>query len=214
MSAPGARWARLDELDRVPLEGAWWRPVRRRLGVTAFGVNAYTADATGDPLIEEHDERSPGAGGQQELYVVVAGRARFELDGEAVDAPAGTLIAVEPGTLRSATAAEAQTTVLVLGGPPGAALPPSPFEYWYSAIPAHEAGDHAAACETIAEGLEHYPDHGAIHYALACELSLIGRAEAAIEHLTAAFADDPRTREWALDDRDLDPIRERPDYPG
>ena len=87
MSESGARRARISELERIPLDGAWWRPLRRRLGVTSFGINAYTADAAGDPLIEEHDEHSPGAGGHEELYLVVTGRAAFTVDGEEIEAP-------------------------------------------------------------------------------------------------------------------------------
>jgi hypothetical protein len=79
---------KLDELDRVrATEGpAWWRPVRRALGLTAFGINAYTADAAGNELIERHDELSPGAGGHEELYLVVSGAARFTVAGEEVEA--------------------------------------------------------------------------------------------------------------------------------
>ena len=42
--------------------GAPRRPVRRRLGITAFGTNAYTADA-GNSVVEEHheEERPRGA---------------------------------------------------------------------------------------------------------------------------------------------------------
>ena len=53
----------LDDLDRIQTGGAgWWRPIRRALGVTSVGVNAYTADEEGAELIERHDENSPGAG--------------------------------------------------------------------------------------------------------------------------------------------------------
>jgi tetratricopeptide (TPR) repeat protein len=210
----GFRFARLDELDRVPLEAGWWRPVRRRLGVSAFGVNAYTADEAGQQVIERHDERSPGAGGHEELYVVLTGRASFEIEGEAVDAQAGSMLAIEPGATREATATAPDTTVLVIGGDPGSALPPSPFEYWYTAIPAHEAGDYERAYEIVAEGLEHWPDHGTIHYVLGCEAALAGRRAQALEHLRVAFANDPRTREWAAGDSDLDSIRDDPDFPG
>ena len=55
-----------------------WRPVRRRLGITAFGINAYTGEP-GENVVEKHDEERLG---HEELYVVVSGRARFELDGE------------------------------------------------------------------------------------------------------------------------------------
>ncbi len=69
----------LDDLDRIEAGGAgWWRPIRRALGVTAFGINAYTADAEGDELIETHDENSVGAGRHEELYVVLSGEAAVE----------------------------------------------------------------------------------------------------------------------------------------
>ena len=37
---------RLDEIEGVPVLGTLvWKPVRKTLGVTAFGINAYTAAA-------------------------------------------------------------------------------------------------------------------------------------------------------------------------
>jgi mannose-6-phosphate isomerase-like protein (cupin superfamily) len=200
----------LDSLDSVPLEQGIWHPVRRALGVTGFGINAYSATEPGAPLIEEHDETSPGAGGHEELYFLVRGSARFEIDGETVEASAGTMILIEPEVRRKATATSEDATVVVIGGRRGAAMPPSPFEYWYAAIPAHEAGDHRRAYEIAAEGLEHYPEHGTLHYALACEAALVGERERALEHLRTAFAEDPRTREWARTDSDLDGLREDP----
>ena len=213
LSGPGYRRASVDELERVPLEEGIWRPLRRALGVTAFAINAYSSEAPGDPLIEDHDETSAGAGGHQELYLVQRGRARFTVDGETVELAAGGMLLVEPGIRRSAVGAELETTVIVIGGPPGAALPPSPFEYWYAAIPLSRAGDHEAAYEVAAAGLEHYPEHGTLHYALACEAELAGRRERALEHLRAAFADDPRTRGWAEADEDLGSLRSDPQFP-
>jgi len=215
-SAEGKRFrvAELDGLERVPLEGFAWRPVRRALGVTAFGINAYSAERAGDRVIEEHDETSPGAGRHEELYLVVRGSASFTIDGERVEAPAGTMLLIEPGAVRGALATAPDTTVFVIGGAPGAALPPSPFEYWYAAIPASEAGDHQRAYEIAAEGLEHYPDHGSLHYALACEQALLGDRERALGHLRVAFTNDPRTREWARDDSDLDSLRDDPVFDG
>jgi tetratricopeptide (TPR) repeat protein len=200
----------LDSLEAIPLEEGVWRPVRRALGVTAFGINAYTATAAGASLIERHDETSAGAGGHEELYIVARGAAAFEIDGERVEAPEGTMILIEPGLVREATAATDDATVLVIGGRPGTAMPPSPFEYWYAAIPAHEAGDYGRAYEIAAEGLEPYPDHGTLHYVLACELALLGERDRALEHLRTAFANDPRTREWARTDSDLDSLRDDP----
>ena len=211
---PSARVLRLDQVERVPLDDGDWLSLRRPLAVTAFGINAYTARDADSPLIERHDERSSGAGAHQEVYLVQQGHAVFTVDDEEVDAPAGTLVAIDPGSTREARNAAPNTVVVVIGGKPGAAMPPSPFEYWYAAIPAHEAGDHTAAAQTIAEGFEHYPDHGLIHYTYACELALLGRREAALEHLATAFSKDPRIRGWAEDDTDLDSIRDSPDYPG
>jgi tetratricopeptide (TPR) repeat protein len=210
---PAYRVLALGDLKRVPLDQGMWRPVRRRLGVTAFGINAYTADRAGDALIEPHDETSPGAGGHEELYLTTAGRATFTVAGSQVDVPSGTMLLVEPGTRREAVAAEDSTTVLVIGGRPGAALPPSPYEYWYSAIPAAEAGDFERAYAIVAEGLEHWPDHGSIHYALGCYAARLGNREPALEHLRLAFAEDPRTREWAATDSDLDAIRDDLTFP-
>ena len=47
-------------------------PVRRTFGITAFGINAYTAK-TGEHVVEEHDESRLG---HEEVYAVIAGRAR------------------------------------------------------------------------------------------------------------------------------------------
>src|SRR5919199_5457569 len=109
----------LDELERIPLEDGIFRPIRHALGVTAFGVNAYTGDQPGDRVIETHDETSMGAGAHEELYFVATGEAAFEIDGEQVAAPTGTMLLIPPGTTRGATAAAPDTTVLVIGGKPG-----------------------------------------------------------------------------------------------
>jgi len=42
-----ARVVRIADLDRIPAAGGIFRPVRRALGVHAFGVNAYTAASAG-----------------------------------------------------------------------------------------------------------------------------------------------------------------------
>jgi hypothetical protein len=210
---PAVRALHLDDLERVPLAHGSWRPVRRALGITGFGVNAYTADAAGDDVIEPHDERSAGAGGHEELYVVATGAVAFTVDGERIDAPAGTLVFVPPGVHREAVATAPATTVLVLGGRPGAALPVSPFEYWYAAIPASEAGDLRQAIEVLAEGLDEWPDHPRIHYHLACLHARAGDREAALRHLRVAVERDPAAVEHAATDPDLDAIRDDPEFP-
>ncbi len=91
--------AHLEDLDRIRVGALTWRPVRERLGATAFGVNAWTADAVGDEVIESHTEGTASSPGHEELYLVVAGRATFTVGEEEIDAPVGTLVHVEVGTL-------------------------------------------------------------------------------------------------------------------
>ena len=195
---------RLAELQRIAVAGTIMRPIRRPLGVSAFGINAFTGANAGDLVIEPHDELNPGGGHHEELYIVVTGHATFELDGDEVDAPAGTLVFVQPEQHRSAHAREDDTTVLVIGGKPGAAGPPSPFEYYF--VAAGEAP--ARAYEICAEGLEHYPDHASLHYNLACYAALAGQREDALRHIAIAFEKEPKARSWAADDSDLDSIRD------
>ena len=90
-----------------------------RVGVSGFGVNAYTGEQPGDAVIEPHDETGMGSGHHEELYVVLAGEATFTIGEEAVAAPTGTLLFVPPGIRRQAVAAVAETTVLVVGGKGG-----------------------------------------------------------------------------------------------
>lgn len=209
-----AKVLRLDDVERIAVAGVNWLPLRRALGATGFGVAAFSAGEAGEQLIEPHDETSGGAGGHEELYVVLSGRARFVLGDEGRDAAAGTLVLVPVGMHRSATAEEANTVMLAIGGLPGAALPPSPFEYWFLAQPAYDAGDYERAIEIASEGLAEYPEHPSLRYQLACYCSLAGRSDEAIEHLRMAFAgNDPRVREWAADDSDLDAIRNHARYP-
>jgi hypothetical protein len=201
----------LDDVDRIHAGGAgWWRPIRRSLGITAFGVNAYTADRAGDPLIETHDETSFGAGRHEELYFVASGRATFTIAGTELDAPTGSLLLVPAGTERGAVAAAPDTAVLVIGGKPGAALPISPYEHWYAAQPAYEAGDYARAVAIASEGLHDWPEHSSLNYQLACFEALAGHRERAIDHLRIAYANNPETRKWAAGDDDLATVREDP----
>ena len=94
--------ARLDEIDALPDWSYRYRPVRHHFGITSFGVTAWVGAAAGDPIINEYDEDSEPA---EELFVVVSGRAMFEVEGEEVEAAPGTLISTRQGTRRTAVAA-------------------------------------------------------------------------------------------------------------
>lgn len=172
---------RLDELEGIPVFGTLvWKPVRKTLGVTAFGINAYTAAAAGDDVVEEHDE---GQGGHEEIYAVVRGHATFTVDGDEVDAPAGTLVYLDdPTQTRHAVAKEAGTTVLAIGGAPGR-HEVSAWEYFFPALPAEEAGDYDTARSILEEALTEL-DHSAIHYRLARVETLAGNRDRALDELS------------------------------
>jgi mannose-6-phosphate isomerase-like protein (cupin superfamily) len=127
--------ARLDDIPDDHPEGWWdheaatpgfgrrWHSVRRFFGVEGFGIAASGADA-GEELIVPHTElgNDPDAEyvtGQEEVYFLVRGRARFELDGEGLDMAAGDILFVPPHVHRGATATEDDTLVLGVGGAPG-----------------------------------------------------------------------------------------------
>lgn len=189
------------------------RPVRLHFGINSFGINAYSASAD-ERVIEEHDELGHGAGGQEELYFVAAGHATFELGGEEVDAPAGTLVFVrDPAVRRGAIAIEGDTTVLVVGGVPGRAFEPSPWEAWLAAKPLLDAGQPDRGAAVFLEALERHPGNPNVLYNLACFESLAARPDDALAHLVQAIELDPRMREWAQTDDDFAAIREDPRFP-
>jgi mannose-6-phosphate isomerase-like protein (cupin superfamily) len=205
----------ISDLDPVPaLDGALlWHPLRHALGVTAFGVNAYTAPSAGRDVVEEHTEGDE-TGGHEELYVVLSGCARFTIDGEQLDAPAGTCVFLpDPTSKRYAVALEDATRVLAVGGEPGKPFEVSAWEWRFRASPHIKAGEWERALEILTEGLELNRGDGSLLYNVACCEAQLGRLDDANAHLAEALADDPRVREWGAEDTDLDPLRERPDFP-
>jgi quercetin dioxygenase-like cupin family protein len=199
---------KLDEIEplddgRTPL-----KPVRHRLGITAFGVNAWTAAAAGDRMIPEHDQEND----DEELYLVQRGRATFELDGERVDAPAGTLVFVQPAVRRTAFAEEAETTILAVGATPGEAFQPAGWEIWFPFRQLYESGMYAEIADRGRELIETQPPYAEPVYNLACCEALAGRPADAIEHLRRAIELHEPLRELAQTDSDLDPIRDEPSF--
>jgi tetratricopeptide (TPR) repeat protein len=203
----------LDELppQRGADEARWFR-LRRDLDVGAFGVNAYGADA-GKRVIEEHDELGTAAGKHEELYVVLRGSARFELDGSEHTVPAGNVVFVSDRKVRrGAIAVEDGTVVLVAGGTPGKAYEVSAWEAAGDAYPLWEDGRHQEALEILRSVAEEYPEAGIVLYNTACLEALVGEPEAAIDHLKRSIALEERFRDFARTDEDFASIRDRPDF--
>jgi hypothetical protein len=203
----------ITDITPIPVAGVGYRLVRRELGITAFGINAFTADA-GQQLIEEHDEKGSGAGGHEELYVIIAGHARFTIDGAEHDAPAGTLVFLpDPESRRTATALADGTTAIAVGGAPGEPYRVSPWEPTFAAKPLADAGDPGAAADLMLEVLADHPGNASVLYNTACFEALAGRREDALAHLREAVELDSETRAWAATDEDFDSIRDAPEFP-
>jgi hypothetical protein len=183
--------------------------VRKTLGVTAFGINAYTAANAGDEVVEEHTEEQLG---HEEIYVVMSGHATFTVDGEEVDAPAGTLVYLDDAAQkRHAIAKAAGTTVLAIGGVPGT-HETSAWEHWFPALPLMRAGDYDAARRVLEEALQE-KEAPVMHYQLACLEALAGNRERALDELAIAIEGGERFRGYAATDEDFASIRDDPRFP-
>jgi len=195
---------KIDELDRIPVEqGLEWRPIRRRLGIRAFGMNAYTAEKAGDHVVEEHKEGS----GHEEVYIVMAGLARFTVDGDDFDAPAGTIVYLpDPEVLRSATSQEKGTTVLAVGGWPDKAFEPSGWEWRFEAEPLSAAGKHDEALAIMEDAVAQFGESGPGLFHVARFEARAGRVDDAKEHIARALELNPEFREYAEKDADLAPL--------
>jgi mannose-6-phosphate isomerase-like protein (cupin superfamily) len=92
----------LDEMQGNEIDARVRMDIRRHFGIRAFGTSAVRS-IDGGVVIREHNELGfrIGQSGQEELYVVLAGRATFTVDGEQVDARSGTVVFVrDPAATR------------------------------------------------------------------------------------------------------------------
>jgi hypothetical protein len=178
---------RIDDIEGLPVLGSlMWQPVRKPLGITAFGINAYTATNAGDEVVEDHTELT-----DEEAYIVIRGHATFTVDGEEIDAPWGTIVFLDDlNQQRSAIAKEAGTTVLAIGGRPGV-HPISSWEYIFPSLPARNAEDWDTARTILEEAVTERPDIPAIRYHLAQVEARAGNADRALELLSGACEERP-----------------------
>lgn len=208
-SYKSAHFTDIEVIDdgRCPL-----RPVRHHFGIRTFGVTTWTASQAGDRLINEHDETDVG---KEELYLVLHGRARFELDGEQLDAPTGTFVYAAPEVRRTAFAEEPGTTLVAMGGAaPGQPYVVEGWEIWSPMMELFRAGQYAEAADWVKARLksDDLEPSATLYYNLACAESLAGRHEETLEHLARAIEMDGQFRGLAAEDSDFDPVREQPDF--
>jgi uncharacterized cupin superfamily protein len=106
----------LTELSTVATEFGRWQALNNPLGLTGFGINAFTADI-GEVADSGHDESESH---QEELYIVVHGSAIVTVDGVEHVATPGTLVSVpDPATMRSIRVLESGTRIVCIGARPG-----------------------------------------------------------------------------------------------
>ena len=203
---PNWQVARLEDIERRDRD----IPVREHLGIHAFGINAFTPGEDG-MLISEHDESGSG---QEELYLVLDGNATFEIDGETLDAPAGTFVFVRPDSRRKATG---NGTVLALGATPGEAYQALDWgDAWLfhrDSMTAYGEQRYADALQAVRGGLEQMPDHPGLHYNYACFATLAGdTGDEMFGHLRRSVQLHPSFREQARRDEDLAAVRDDPRF--
>lgn len=205
---PGIRALSLFDEDYVSVLGGSldWLPLRRRLGIQAFGINAFRAKAAGDNVIEDHVE-SPG---QQELYVVITGRMRMSVGDEEREAAAGDVLFVEdPDLRRGAIALEDDTLVLAVGGWADQAYHSLPWEPIFLAQDAMGRGDWAEAAEILERESGEHREKWIVRFRLACCRAQMGELDTAADELAKAIEANPDARERALEEDALAPIRDR-----
>lgn len=201
----------LNELEAFPYHqrgGQKLLPIQRITNFQPAGMNGWIGDP-GEPLVPEHAEDSDN----EELYVVVQGRATFTVDGNSFDAPAGTLVHALPGELRSAKSEEPSTIIAAIGATIG-----QPFDNpgWTSFVVAdalRREGRLDEARVAVAEMLALHPNAWHAPYNAACFESLAGNADAAFDHLRRAKKMDPEgVKPYLAEDADLDSIRDDPRF--
>lgn len=199
----------LDEVATARHRGSNLIPVRHTLGFRPAGVNAWVA-GSGEQLIPPHEEDS----GNEELYVVVRGRATFTVGEATSDAPAGTLVFVPPLVHRTAVAQEDGTIVFAVGGSVGEAFNAGGWDAFAIASTYLEAGRLADARAVMAELIAEKPGHWPTHYNAGCLEAQARNADAALEHLRRAkeLDGDGDSAEYFRGDSDLDPLRDDPRF--
>ena len=181
-------------------------PLRHRLGLSAFGANCWTAEV-GKAIVPRHEEDS----GNEELYVVVRGRARFLVDGEELDAPTGTLVHVRAGEMREAFAEDPGTIVLAAGATPGEPFVAGGWDEMIVAFAEAADGNVDEGRVVLERVAERHRDHWGVAYNAACFEARFGERDAAFTHLATAFErDEGSARGWAEHDSDLDSLRDDP----
>jgi quercetin dioxygenase-like cupin family protein len=206
---PGYEILSLAEVERYPdprHDGPVLLPLRYLLDVRAFGANAWTGPV-GQQAVPRHREAS----GDEELYVVVTGRATFTVGDESIEAPAGTLVYVPDGVVREAVVEETDTIVLAVGATRGKAYAARGWDEVVVAFARARAGDVDGGRAMLETLTEREPGEWSGPYNVACFEALHGDADHAFAALERALELDPgAVRGYAPYDDDLSSLHDDP----
>ena len=198
--------ATLDQLTRD--DG--WSPIRKQLGSRRSASTRGRRSEVGDQLISEHDEVPSG---HEELYLVVAGRATFTVDGDEVDAPTGTLVFVrDPAAKRGAVARRARDDrARRRRRVPGEAYRPRSWEMNVDVFPLFDAGQFAEAKQLLLDALEvRGPRHAALQPGL--RRGAAGRPRCRVRPSPGGARPPARTGRDARVDHDLESLHDDPRF--
>jgi quercetin dioxygenase-like cupin family protein len=110
-ASSGAGWAAttIDDLG----DGPGFRKIRGAIGVTAFGINAIVLPPGAETRRHFHDR-------QEEVYFVHRGRLRMEFgDGGSIALAPGSIVRVDPATVRMLRNTGDEDAVYVVAGGEG-----------------------------------------------------------------------------------------------
>ena len=144
---------------------------------------------------------------------MLRGRASFEVDGEQLDAPAGTFVLCAPRRhTYSGRSGARHDDVAQWAVFPESRTSLKAGSCFAPLRPLYEAGDSAEAADRGRELLAGDPPYADLFYNVACCESLAGQKDQAIAHLRRAIELSERTRPFLEGDSDLDPIRQDPAF--
>jgi mannose-6-phosphate isomerase-like protein (cupin superfamily) len=106
---------RIDELESIQHGSV--KLAGDALGIESFGLQVLDLP----PRFTDYPEHDHAHDGQEEVYVVVAGSAEFELAGERESAGAGTLVRVGAAVRRKVVAGPEGVRLIAIGCTPGGA---------------------------------------------------------------------------------------------
>ena len=109
---------KIDDMEAVFL-GSFKR-ARAELGVSSFGIQVMDLPAN----LEQYPEHDHADDGQEEVYVVLRGKAEIDIEGERIPIDPETIVRVSSGTKRKIYTGDEPVRLLALGGVPGKTYEP------------------------------------------------------------------------------------------